>query len=180
MGKIKQYLNILPVPTGRAQDTNALKFDAELHCQMVRDLGQEGAFPAEWCAKIGIHRATLYRWANTYPEFEEALKVAWTLCQCWWEEKNRKSIDNKDAKTSLVIETLRKRFPHSWGLGAIDTEYDFERRPRDITLEEGTSTIAPTTEEISAMPDTEIQERIRLLQERLAHTKTPETRKEKL
>ncbi|MCV6826014.1 MULTISPECIES: hypothetical protein [Halocynthiibacter] len=174
MASDKNYLNKLPVLVEEEDPRagNARKYDAELHCQMVRDLGQEGAFPAEWCANIGIHRSTLHRWANQHPEFDEALKQAWSLCQAWWERKNRESIGNPNAKTALIIETLRKRFPYSWGNNsAIDTEEDYRNRPRDIT-EDGT----PKAEELSAdevasMDDDDLKEKIRVLQERLKITR---------
>lgn len=172
----QNFLNALPVKTGRPQDTNALKYDAELHCKMVRKMGQEGKFPAAWCANIGIHRATLHRWANKYPEFDEALKVAWSLCQCWWENKNQELLTNPNAKTALVVETLRKRFPHSWGQGAIDTEDEYDRRPRDITPDDEAITAAPSAEEIEAMPDSDIQKRIKELQARMIHHQPKEAK----
>lgn len=49
----------------------------------------EGASIASFAAEIGVARSTINQWAEDYPEFSEALKIAKAKCAAWWERKLR-------------------------------------------------------------------------------------------
>ncbi len=46
------------------------------YCKMVRDWGSQGYSIKYMAYCIGVPRDALYRWADKYPEFEEALSLA--------------------------------------------------------------------------------------------------------
>lgn len=80
------------------------------HCQLVVDLMSVGASKTEVAAEIGISRRTLGRWEKDIPEMSEALEIGLTLAEAWWEQKGRKSLDNKIFKEALFFMHMRNRF----------------------------------------------------------------------
>ena len=92
----------------------ALKYEPH-YCDDVRIWAQEGKFPETWCARIGIHRATFYRWANDNPEFEEAILQAWVILQHYWTEYAVRELKNKDLKSAVLLTILKARFPRLYG-----------------------------------------------------------------
>lgn len=48
-----------------------------------------GASIASFAAEIGVARSTINQWAEDFPEFSEALKVAKAKCAAWWESRLR-------------------------------------------------------------------------------------------
>jgi len=51
-------------------EQRALKYDPEM-CWRVRDMAQEGMFPEEWCADLGVTMSTLFQRAH-----DQAITVA--------------------------------------------------------------------------------------------------------
>lgn len=90
-------------------------YDADLHCQMVRDLAQQGKFPESWCAAIGVTMQTMRDWVLAYPEFKDAVIIARHLLTAYWTEYVHTNLKNPDLKQGLLVELLRKRFPEIWG-----------------------------------------------------------------
>ena len=88
----------------------ALKYDPR-YCEEIRLLAQDGKFPETWCATIGIHKVTLYRWADEYPEFEEAIRIAWVVLQDYWTRFAVTSIVTKDINQGILNTILKGRFP---------------------------------------------------------------------
>jgi hypothetical protein len=63
-------------------------------------------------AKMCVHRATIYRWAETYPDFCDALRVAKALRVLKWE---RDLLEAKDAATvRLCMTVLKSADPQEW------------------------------------------------------------------
>ena len=93
----------------------ALKYDPR-YCDLVKQLAEAGGFPETWCAKIGIHWVTLYRWANEYPDFEEAVKQAWVILQHFWTTYAQDNLKNTDLRSTVLITILRQRFPSIYGV----------------------------------------------------------------
>lgn len=92
----------------------ALKYDPR-YCEEIRLLAQDGKFPETWCATIGIHKVTLYRWADDHPEFEEAVMIAWVLLQSFWTKYAVTNLTNTDLRGNVLIRMLQRRFPGLYG-----------------------------------------------------------------
>jgi hypothetical protein len=91
------------------------------HCQLIRDMAQDGQFPENWCARIGIHMETMRNWCREHPEFLEAVRVARVLLTDYWTQKAREMAITPASATlkpseRVLVEILRKRFPELWGL----------------------------------------------------------------
>lgn len=112
-------------------EQRALKYDPEF-CWTVRQMGQDGQFPEEWCAEIGITMSTLFNWANIYPDFDQAVREAWHLLNAYWTAKARHVVEQpllySDLKATVFLEILRKRFPETWGKTPRNTQETFENR----------------------------------------------------
>ena len=103
------------VPTGRQPgEHHLLKYRPEF-CDQVREMAQDGMFPEEWCAHIGVSMSTLYKWCHDYPDFEEAVKAAWVLLAAYWARWVRENKANPHARVHMVMKMLERRLPSLWG-----------------------------------------------------------------
>lgn len=140
----------------------ANKYDPEF-CWTVRQLGQEGKFPEEWVAELGVTLSTLYHWANAYPEFEQAMHEAHWLCRAYWAKTARENLQGVGIPPSTLSLILQRRFPDMWGKNSVNMHQHFEDRNRsnDEATVENTS-----PEALRQMTDDELQARIKVLQDR--------------
>lgn len=149
-------------------EQRALKYDPEF-CWTVRLMGQEGKFPEEWCARLGITMSTLYQWSNIYPDFDQAVREAWHLLNAYWTAKARDVVEKpllySDLKATIFLEILRKRFPETWGKNARNTQETFENRNTDP---EGDGTASPLTDpnRLRDAKIDELEQRLRTLRAR--------------
>lgn len=89
-------------------------------CEIVIDLGKQGAGRAEMACELGISRETWTDWLN--PEsprykvgFSDAVKVALEFSQAWWEKQGRlKTFDDKDFNATSYIFQMKNRFKDDW------------------------------------------------------------------
>lgn len=73
---------------------------------------KEGYSLTAAAAKMCVHRATIYRWAETHPDFCDALRVAKGLRVLKWE---RDLLEAKDATTvRLCMTVLKNADPQEW------------------------------------------------------------------
>ena len=105
---------------------NRQKYD-ETMGQRVMEMAQEGKFPEEWCAEIGILPSTLYNWANRYPEFEEAVENAWVLLHAWAAKTFRENLQNPNFRQTMFLKKMERRLPNTFGDKAKLTEDNFLR-----------------------------------------------------
>lgn len=142
--------------------TAAVKYDPE-HCWTIRELAQEGLFPESWCARIGVTLKTMYNWANTYPEFEEAFSISWHILHAYWSEEAKKAETGFGKRPpSVLLEILRKRFPSTYGQNPRNTHDHFEARNAvDQAGADGTPS------DLGQLSDDDIAARIAALEERL-------------
>jgi len=126
----------LIVPAGPEKEwrRSFTRYDPEF-CEVICDLAQQGKFPEQWCAFIGCAMSSLYRWANEHEEFDRAVHMAWHLLEAYWTDYAHKNLKNKDLRTTLMIEMLRKRFPSTWGQSPINTYENFKMRDRNETAD---------------------------------------------
>lgn len=83
-------------------------------CQKVIDLGSEGASVVEMAAELGVHRDTIYGWAETIPEFSYAFTHARLCCQAWWERQGRTNLMTQGFNSSLWSKNMGCRFKGDW------------------------------------------------------------------
>ncbi len=167
----RRRANIIPVSGDDYKGSNALKYDPE-HCWTVRDLAQKGKFPETWCAEIGVTMQTLWNWANRYPEFDEAVRIAWHLLHHYWTEKAASLLTHPTAKQTLLLEIMRKRFPETWGENPRNTLEAWQFRPREVLdegEEGGEAALDVSPEALGGMTDDDIQQRIAALEARRKH-----------
>lgn len=139
------------VPKRPPQADNALKYDPDVHPQMIRDLGQQGKFPEMWCASIGVTMSTLYNWADRYSEFEQAFHIAWYLCRAYWAEQAQLAATKGSGVVSPTIMALilTRRFPDTYGRNPRSTHEHFVNRnnPEVETPDEVPKGVADKTNE---------------------------------
>lgn len=147
----------------RTPETAACKYSPE-YCNQVRMLAQEGMFPEEWCAHIGVTLQTLYNWANAYPEFEEAVHIAWWILRAYWSKKARESVQGIGMAPSVLNNILEKRFPDTWGRNARMTHEHLETRNTGPQEDDDTS-----PEALRKMSDDDLEARIAQIEARRKH-----------
>jgi hypothetical protein len=138
----RKRANIMLIGQQPGEEGRALKYRPEF-CDAVRLMANEGMFPEEWCAQIGVTMSTLFNWANTYPDFERAVSEAWHILNAHWTKKAREIVSRpalwSDLKATVFLEILRKRFPETWGKNARNTQETFENRRTEMDEEAGRS-----------------------------------------
>ncbi len=56
-------------------------------CELVIELGKQGKTWRHMAIECGVYeQATLYDWAEKYPEFSKAFKEAQELARIWWDD----------------------------------------------------------------------------------------------
>lgn len=93
-----------PAPVGRPSTYDPA------YCERVIEMGRDGEGPAAYSAEFGIDRATLYKWAETYPEFRTALSRAKQLEQVWWERAGRQGMQAKTFNALVWKTSMQARF----------------------------------------------------------------------
>lgn len=152
-------------------EKRALQYDPEM-CWTVRDLAQQGRFPESWCAGLGISMSTLYKWADTYPEFNEAVTIGWHLLNDYWTRFAADNLKHPDLKTVVLLEILRKRFPETWGLNPRNTQENFENR-HGIAPTTGGQPTALQPDQAQRMTDDDITARLAALRRRNEEAEKP-------
>jgi hypothetical protein len=150
--------------TGSEKDNYgpANKYDPE-HCWSVRQWAQEGMFPEEWTARLGVTMPTMYNWANAHPDFETAMHEAWWILRSYWTEQARKSKQGIGMPPSILSMILEKRFPDTWGKNPKNTHETFQDRNKPDDPEALGDT---SPEALRGMDKDDLVERIRALEAR--------------
>lgn len=78
---------------------------------LLLEMSARGMSIEQFAAAIGRAVSKVYAWADRWPEFAEAMELAKTLCQAWWEEQGRTGIHlGKDFNAAAWIMNMRNRF----------------------------------------------------------------------
>ena len=126
MQNSRKRSNIFPLEVD-PRASNALKYRGQEDCDLVVHRAREGHFPEQWCAEMGISMATFYSWADRYPEFDRAVRIAWTALSAFWTtEIVSVALGKKEANVKVLLELLRRRFPDTWGANARGTFAHFD------------------------------------------------------
>lgn len=79
-------------------------------CDRVIEMAKDGDGPAAYSAEFGIDRGTLYKWADTYPDFRTALNRAKQIEQVWWERAGRAGMHAKTFNAVVWKTSMQARF----------------------------------------------------------------------
>lgn len=86
------------------------KYDPEFARRVV-ELGREGKSLAQIAATFCVAARTMNRWSEAHAEFAEALDLAKTYAQAWWEDKGQAGITmGKRFNTAAWIFQMKNRF----------------------------------------------------------------------
>jgi hypothetical protein len=65
-------------------------------------------------AEFGVSRQTLDAWLRQHPEFLDAMSVALTHAQAWWESAGQKGLTADKFNSSVWSRSMAARFPEDW------------------------------------------------------------------
>lgn len=79
-------------------------------CARIVELGKLGYSQARMAADIGVSKQTITDWAKSHPEFSDALTLARTLSQAYWEERGHNGLENRNFNTPLYLGSMKSMF----------------------------------------------------------------------
>jgi hypothetical protein len=80
------------------------------YCDVVVELGKAGKSLAQMCANFDISRQTIDNWAESHPEFLEALSRAKMHAQSWWEEQGVSGMTADKFNAQVWKKSMEARF----------------------------------------------------------------------
>lgn len=93
------------------------KYDPAI-CEKVIQLGRQGKSVEQISSALGFHYKTLLYWAETHPEFLEAMELAKQYEMSFWEELAEKHIvevpQGAKLNTGLWSRSMAARFPKKY------------------------------------------------------------------
>ena len=95
-------------PGGRPTD-----YDPE-YCDIVIQLGEQGASIVQMAYACGVCRETLDNWSDRHEEFFRAFKRAKAASQCWWEKAGQTGMFMSGFSAAAWSRSMAARFPHDW------------------------------------------------------------------
>ena len=78
------------------------------------ELGRQGKSRTYIAAALGVSRRTVYQWMEDHPEFSEAMDLAQTFCQQWWEDAGQQGMVGKAIDGGVWKYNMMARFPTDW------------------------------------------------------------------
>jgi|GEM_PF-1893280 len=113
-GAIPRHMSLVPLAPRRKRGGRPTKYDPA-YCELVVEFGREGASKAQMAAAIGVARETLDTWITAHPEFAEAMRLALTHAQSWWEARGREGMmAGKEFNAAAWIFAMKNRFRHDY------------------------------------------------------------------
>lgn len=86
----------------------------EEFCEKVIELGKQGYSKAMIAASLDIARETLDQWIDLIPDFSDAMKIAITQSQFWWEKTAQENLGNNQFNSPLWSKSMPARFPRDY------------------------------------------------------------------
>lgn len=84
------------------------------YCDEVVDFLKDGHSLAAFAGHIGVSRETLYNWAETHPDFAEAMKRALAKSALWWERRMLDFAQTGQGNANIITFGLRNRAADDW------------------------------------------------------------------
>jgi hypothetical protein len=83
-------------------------------CDQLIELGKVGASQKMMFASVGISSAAAQTFKKNHPEFAEALDMAITHSQAYWETQLLANVENKAFNSRVAEIALRGQFPSDY------------------------------------------------------------------
>jgi predicted TIM-barrel fold metal-dependent hydrolase len=83
-------------------------------CETMISMGLEGASQKMIFSEIGINKDVAKTWVKNHPEFADALEMAKTHSQAYWEREILANVNNKGFNSRLVEVALRGQFQEDY------------------------------------------------------------------
>ena len=83
-------------------------------CEKIIELGREGYTQKAMWSAIGISKGAAETFKKNHPEFAEAVSMAVTESQAWWEREGIANLGNKHYNTRLYEIMTKAMFPEDY------------------------------------------------------------------
>lgn len=88
------------------------------YCEQVIEFGKLGLSVAQMASRLDTSKQTLLRWVDANPEFHDAMEIARSHSQAWWEEMGQANLimprDSGSFQGSVWSRSMAARFPDDW------------------------------------------------------------------
>ena len=102
---------------------------------VVLDFLAQGKSIAQFAASIGVHRSTIYEWAEHHPEFSDALSLAKESSEAYWENEIQGMMYSRDVNAPLVKLYMANRFGWSDKTEVDSKSSDGSMTPQPVVIE---------------------------------------------
>lgn len=83
----------------------------DAYCLLIREIvGDKGKSVTQFARDIKVSKSTVYKWAQEFPEFSDALSTAQDWSQAHWEDKLEEMMFTKEVNAPLVKLYFANRF----------------------------------------------------------------------
>tara|TARA_R110002167_G_scaffold98927_6_gene259832 strand:- start:4769 stop:5122 length:354 start_codon:yes stop_codon:yes gene_type:complete len=79
-------------------------------CKVAEEMLSAGKSIVQVSSKIGVHRDTIYAWAEAFPEFSDTLRIGRQDSQAHWEDKLEDMMFNREVNAPLAKLYFANRF----------------------------------------------------------------------
>lgn len=85
-------------------------------CDKVIEWGRLGFSKTQMASKLEVSRDTVFQWEKAHVEFSDAMIVAMSHSEAWWENQAHNGITqpSKEFNTGLFGKIMSCRFPKTW------------------------------------------------------------------
>jgi len=108
-------------------------------CDIMIEMGKQGASQKMIWSELGINKDVAKTWCKNHPEFADALELAKTHSQAYWEREMIANVNNKSFNSRLVEIALRGQFQEDYREtreqkveGKVDVVIDFSGAVNDL------------------------------------------------
>jgi hypothetical protein len=88
------------------------------YCEQVIEFGKLGLSVAQMASRLDTSKQALLRWVEANQEFRNAMEVARSHSQAWWEEVGQANLimpkDSGSFQGSVWSRSMAARFPDDW------------------------------------------------------------------
>ncbi|MEW4469017.1 hypothetical protein AB1K62_14415 [Parasphingorhabdus sp. JC815] len=84
------------------------------YCKQIIAFMENGYSVTAFAGSIGVARSSVYLWADEYPEFSDALKIAQAKAAIWWEDRLRAVAQGGEGSAVAAIFGLKNRVADDW------------------------------------------------------------------
>lgn len=93
--------------------TRATKYKREFCAQAIK-FGKQGKSVTWIASEFGVAKSTLFDWIPVHPEFAEAMSIAKTHSQRWWEDVGQENLEKAGFQGGVWSKNMSARFHDDW------------------------------------------------------------------